>query len=356
MTVPSNDSGKPYRLLRRFALASFVSVAIATVVISWADYRLELDEHVEIGELKNTALAQAMLHDLWEVYAPLLFVSDLGGDARRSAEARLAREVGRRTAGTDVIKVRMYSPVGTIVFSTDAAEIGGVEPFHAGLVAALRGHVSTNADEHRPGDEHHDAWRTGSLIETYLPLRSTPDGRVAGVLEVYSDNSSNLASRRADIAITGSVVAATMLVLYAALFLIVRRADTIIRTQDRERARYLHELQLAKHHLEERVEERTAQLRESARALARSEERFRGIATSAREAILVTDAAGVVTYGNPAGDELFGVQARAIVGQPIGRLIERTGGARTARPFPPRSRCRRSSGPAPVRRCTSCAT
>ncbi|MEZ4862050.1 MAG: two-component regulator propeller domain-containing protein [Caldilineaceae bacterium] len=61
--------------------------------------------------------------------------------------------------------------------------------------------------------------------------------------------------------------------------------------------------------LEQQITERTAALRES-------EERFRGLATSAFEAILVHQA-GVIVDANDAATELFGYDYAALVGMPI---------------------------------------
>jgi PAS domain S-box-containing protein len=70
----------------------------------------------------------------------------------------------------------------------------------------------------------------------------------------------------------------------------------------------------AQQRLEQRVQERTAELQAS-------QEQFSAIAATAHEAIVTADAAGTITYFNPGAERVFGYTADEVRGQPLTRLM-----------------------------------
>jgi diguanylate cyclase (GGDEF)-like protein/PAS domain S-box-containing protein len=73
--------------------------------------------------------------------------------------------------------------------------------------------------------------------------------------------------------------------------------------------------------LELRVRQRTADLEHTTRELADSEERFRLISTSAKDAILIIDEEEAITYWNPAATAMFGHAAEAALGRNMHDLL-----------------------------------
>ena len=61
--------------------------------------------------------------------------------------------------------------------------------------------------------------------------------------------------------------------------------------------------------------------RQARRALRESESRFRAIAESASDAILTTDADGIVLFANRAAERVFGHPVAALIGWPVERLL-----------------------------------
>lgn len=73
--------------------------------------------------------------------------------------------------------------------------------------------------------------------------------------------------------------------------------------------------------LEARVAERTAQLETLVSQLSESEERFRQLATSTPDAIIISDGDGRIAYINAAGERLFGYEPGALQGEPVTVLV-----------------------------------
>jgi PAS domain S-box-containing protein len=73
--------------------------------------------------------------------------------------------------------------------------------------------------------------------------------------------------------------------------------------------------------LEARVDARTAKLASAVAQLRVSEARFRSLAASASDAIIIGDAQGRITFVNRAGEEMLGYAPGALVGRPIVELV-----------------------------------
>ncbi|MFH1603772.1 MAG: PAS domain S-box protein, partial [Pseudomonadota bacterium] len=84
--------------------------------------------------------------------------------------------------------------------------------------------------------------------------------------------------------------------------------------QNRELVATQQALEELNQHLEQKVVEKTAALRES-------EERFRSISTSAQDAIIVMDDAGRITFWNAAAEKMFGYSGKDVLGQELHPLL-----------------------------------
>lgn len=77
--------------------------------------------------------------------------------------------------------------------------------------------------------------------------------------------------------------------------------------------------------LEQRVLQRTADLAQKSKELADSEEKFRLISTSAKDAILIIDPAEAITYWNPAATTMFGYPAAQVLGRKLHDVLAPAG-------------------------------
>ena len=233
------------------------------------------------------------------------------------------------TAGTPVLKVKIYDFDGLTVYSSDAGQIGDDASENRGFVEAVREGTPASKLSNR------DTFRAISgvvedrdLVEIYIPIRSA-EGEIEGVFELYTDVTPLIGRVGGS---TARFVAGILLafgLLYGVLFLIVRRADRIIKTQyrdlqDNEERIKSHNAALVEAHdkLEARVDERTAELgqanealkveigerRQAETGLRESEARYRDLVELSPDAIFV-HAEGEFLFVNSAAVKLFGVTA-----------------------------------------------
>jgi signal transduction histidine kinase/ActR/RegA family two-component response regulator len=113
------------------------------------------------------------------------------------------------------------------------SEIGEEKSNNPGFVAALEGTVSSRISERGTFSAFSGELYDVAVVETYIPIRQKI-GRIDAVFELYTDVTSvMLQFSRAQVRLVLSLLVIFML-LYGALFLIVRNADQILNRQYKE--------------------------------------------------------------------------------------------------------------------------
>lgn len=238
-TPPPAPRRAPFRLTRHFALTSLVGVAVVTAALIWTYSALMLNTLVELGSKDNATLARIFANRVWDQHRE--FVRQAPG---KSAEAlrldpgqrRLDQAVRNEMRGLPVVKVKVYTPGGLTVYSTDPRQVGEDRSLNDGVRRARSGEVNGGFTHRDHFDGFEGTIADRDLIFTYVPVRSPTGGDAEAVLEIYSDVTESLAEqRKAQWQVVGLVVG-LLGVLYAFLAMIVRRADRVILQQEQERA------------------------------------------------------------------------------------------------------------------------
>jgi len=163
-------------------------------------------------------------------------------------------------SGIPVVKIKIYNLSGLTVFSTEEKQIGEDKSNNAGYLSARSGKAASELTHRDTFSAFEQTIENRDLISSYIPVRRSEGGSVEGVFELYYDVTPFLQKikQTQEVVVIGVVLLLGF--LYGVLFLIVRRADRIIKRQDGERSHYLEEIQRAKETLEQRVTERTREL------------------------------------------------------------------------------------------------
>ena len=214
-------------LLLRFSLLSLVALTLIAVVLATAlEHAVTQDAKQQQADEVTVVVQGVFGHTLTrtERLAPALQASERGW------WASLAQQL--LSADAHLVRIKVWDPSGRVIYSNNPAQIGRAFPIDDDLGAALGGRPATDISPLTRPENAGDPVARGPLLQTYIPIRA--GGRVIGAYEAYSDLAP--LNRRLDTArrtIWGSV-AAGFLLLYAALFAIVRGASRRLARQMRE--------------------------------------------------------------------------------------------------------------------------
>lgn len=224
---------KPFPLLWYFTLTSLIAFVLVAVSLVTFYRQVAIKELIGIGESKNAAITQVVSNVIWPEFEAFLgSASDMDPEAIRAhpETARLHQALMEQMQGLSVIKVKIYNLEGKTVFSTQESQIGEDKSENAGFIAALNGSYASELTHRDTFSAFEGEIEDRDVISSYIPIRYGGSD-VAGVFEVYDDVTpllENISVAQGNIAIGVTLILA---LLYSVLFLLIRRADTLIRQQ-----------------------------------------------------------------------------------------------------------------------------
>jgi two-component system, NtrC family, sensor histidine kinase HydH len=226
-------AARRFNLSRWFAVTALASIAALATVIG-----LLLNNFLTERMLaQEAALTQEFVNSLLIAGTPLVRYT---AEPALRGEGKVPDAVEQLTRIPDVLRTNLYDRQQKLIWSSDPSLIGRAFDRNPELERALAGEVVAareDPEDEGQGKAEHDALpgRNDIFIEIYIPVRDAAGGGpVVGAIEFYKRPqalSRALAQLRLYIAL-GAVVGGML--LFAALYGLVRRADLTIRAQQRQ--------------------------------------------------------------------------------------------------------------------------
>jgi diguanylate cyclase (GGDEF)-like protein/PAS domain S-box-containing protein len=276
-----------------FVVSSNVSDHLAQAAIHEA---VRTTESVVLGTMDPPVSAAAL--------------ADPSGADGQAIDAEMARLV----AGGRILRIKVWSPTGQVVFS-DLPELRG-QRFEVDddLGEALGGEVATGISAADDPENRFERFLAPRLLSIYLPIWAA-DGDVIGAYEIYEDAApieADIATTRTDVLlIVGAMALGLLVLLYAAFSGASRRlADQNRRLRDQA----LNEQLLMTD-------------------LRRSEERFRSLVRNSADVNMILGTDGLIVYESPAVERVLGYRPKERVGTTGDELIHPDDRARIGQLF-----------------------
>lgn len=196
----------------------------------------------------------------------------LGEQIRALPEfAFLNDKVYRSMHRSSVFKIKVFDTRGVTIYSSEHAQVGDDKIANAGFLGAMVGKPTSELTHRDKFSAFEGQVENRDLISSYLPLYGQDGDSIVGVFEVYSDvtrflsriNETQASIQATQVANQGrieessqtsqglidgsvtrliSLLLGLLVLLFAVLYLFVRRADKMLRQNEAERERTLQQL------------------------------------------------------------------------------------------------------------------
>ncbi len=312
-----------FRLLRYFSIASAVALIAVLIALVYL-YRDHAMEHlVDMAEGQNISLARSLANNLWPRFSHYtMTVPETDGDKLRARPetAEIDEAVRTLTAGLPVLKVKIYNLDGRTIYSSQPSQIGADKSNNRGFLrSALAGKPESKFSVRENFSALSGEVFNRSLVESYLPIWGDDDA-IEGVFELYTDVTSMAAEINQDTDRLTVGLLITFALLYGVLFVIVRRADRILKRQYAHQLEYREQVEVKNTSLEREIDERK-RVEEALERLTRQNEL---ILNSAGEGIYGLDLAGHTTFINPAAAKMIGWGLEELIGKAPHAILHHT--------------------------------
>ncbi|WP_158089414.1 hybrid sensor histidine kinase/response regulator [Magnetofaba australis] len=227
---------REFQITRYFALVSALAFLILSIPMVLLFWNSKIDSHVRMAEQGNVALARLLTETLWPRYADYLTPPPDRDGAKQKARPQKQAvyvELLKILHDSQVIKVKIYSPDGLTLFSSEFNQIGeskvGVARFERAvkwrLPSSKYGKRATFAALYGP-------LRDRYVLETFIPVNDLESGKLKGVFEVYSDFTDFVADLKRQTLDIGLMLTAAFGCVWLLLVVAVRHAEKILKHQN----------------------------------------------------------------------------------------------------------------------------
>jgi signal transduction histidine kinase len=222
-------SERPFNLSRWFGLTGLVCIAAFSAATAWV-----LSGFLSTSILRHDAtLMREFVQHLVRAEDSAAYFAPEHIDS--ADDETLERHFYHLAQMPGAVRVNVYRSDLALLWSSDRRLMGRSYEPNADVREALQGRLVVSDGVVTAGEsrklEHRDFDRAERFVEIYIPVKDAGGDRVMGVVEVYKVPHTLFAAIQAGTRLIWVSAAIGGLVLYVALFGLVRRADGTIRAQ-----------------------------------------------------------------------------------------------------------------------------
>lgn len=229
----------PFPLVRYFGLTSLFFFIAVGGVLGYYYREMALSGMLQQQESGNSNLTTVFANALWQKHFSALISESRELDSQELKKNSRLREIHADVLAlmrnSTTYKIKVYDPRGRTIYSSELAQIGEDKAGNAGFQGAMGGSIRTELVHKEKFSAFEQIIENRDLIQSYIPQYEQNSPQAAGVFEIYSDATPFLAEIRRTETTLWWLITGLLGTLFGALFLIVRRADRIIRQQASEK-------------------------------------------------------------------------------------------------------------------------
>ncbi len=218
------------RLVAVFGLVGFVFVTAALAATVYLSSQVSRNGIIDSTEAANVALTKVFVNEQWKVIRPLLpppGQRDPQTLKARAENAAIDHIVRAFSAGTDLLKVKIYDLGGMTIYSSDPRQIGEDKSGNPGIISARAGAPKSELTFRGKFGAFDGEVHDRNLISSYLP--AVFGNQIEAVVETYTDRTASIERANRAMARLALVLAPLFYGVYAGLLFVVWRADRVRR-------------------------------------------------------------------------------------------------------------------------------
>jgi diguanylate cyclase (GGDEF)-like protein/PAS domain S-box-containing protein len=293
MRVPHVSTRLDLRALRRPGLRALVVGGSGILIVGTALLvSANVSDHLEKAAVNEAVrTTEAVVRGYIDPVVTPGLANPTGAQA-----ASINADLERLVAAGKILRIKIWAPDGTVVFSDLPALRGRQFAPDADLSEVMEGNLSTDFSSATDAENIFERGLAQDFLSIYLPIRSPGDGQVIGAYEVYEDAAPILAemaqTRRDVLAIVGGMALGLLAILYLAFTV----ASRLLTRQNR------------------RLVEQAAKEQSLHADLRQSRERFQSLVQNSADVNMILGAGGEVEYESPAVERVLGFRSEDRVG------------------------------------------
>lgn len=248
--------------LRQFMITSIVGMTVLLVSLLYFHVELSkgyLKVHLDTQNknlaivLRNSLLADGLETALLKRKQEFTVVES----------GQISKTLDKELRWVPVVKVKIYSKDAMVLFSTKQDEIGLSAKNNKAVLSSLSGSSMSGLVHRNHVNDFDNLVETLSLHQQYIPIKNQQTKEVLGVFEIYTDISKILNNLDDKQRIIFWSIGGILFMFYLALAFSFLSTHRLLRKETVQRQAHLNELEVIHSELEQRVEQRTAELDKS---------------------------------------------------------------------------------------------
>lgn len=213
----------PDALLRQLIMIALASIVVILSLAATGIYAVYSHHVISLAEREGMRVGRALLTLERDT---LLFRSPLEGsclDVEAGEMAQLDLRLRKFLKPFQILKIKIFSHDGRVIYSTDSAIIGRVDADNSHLQRALSGQPDSRLKKKEEILDLAEERRFEvDVVETYIPIRDDV-GQVIGSFELYVDVTAPHREIADVVGLTVLLLALVLLFVFASAFVLVRR-------------------------------------------------------------------------------------------------------------------------------------
>ena len=212
----------PSQLLRIFTIITFLSITGIFLMTYLGIHHFYMKEHIKEAEHDAIGISKV----IFQHEKKMLVDSVSSGENILIADPKDFAEIDEAMksflAPLNIVKIKMFSIDGKIVYSTDHSIIGQIDAYNEKLNRALGGEVVSNLEKKNEvwdivGEQRFNV----NLVETYIPMKDD-NNKIIGSFELYLDISRYEGSARYTLKISLIFTSILIGIVFGILYILMR--------------------------------------------------------------------------------------------------------------------------------------